>query len=126
MSVNQKQHSTNRLPVSTLPSRRSAVEMVDSTLEEVPTHFGRLVYLVRCRGKDGRYSHHGLELTRDSKEVDKALLSAHERIFRDWLNLQLVEQHEDLSTYLDGFNVKQVLKTWRASSRGTPSGAVNR
>ena len=98
--------------VITLPSRRSAPEIVASTLEQIPTHLGRLVYLARCRERNGRYTHHGLGLTHEAETVHHSLLAAHERYFRDWLNLSLAEQHQDLSTYLAGLNLKRVLKAW--------------
>jgi hypothetical protein len=108
------QPTLERTPV-VLPSRRSAAEIVNSTLDRICTHFGRLVYLARCRESDGRYTHHGLQLTHRSAEVHTALLIAHDRHFRRWMNLGPDAQYEDLSIYMYSLNVKRVLKAWRDS-----------
>jgi hypothetical protein len=93
------QRLLTRKPV-VLPSWRSAAEIVASTLDRIPTYFGRLVYLTRCREADGRYAHHGLELTHHSGAVHNALLIANHRHFYRWLNLAPDAQYEDLSEYM--------------------------
>jgi hypothetical protein len=110
-----KNETKTKSRVIILPSRRSVADIVASTLEQIPTHLGRLVYLARCRERDGRYTHHGLGLDHNAEAIHRALLKAHERYFREWLNLGLAEQHADLSAYLDGLNVKRVLKAWSDS-----------
>jgi hypothetical protein len=91
---------------------RPAAELVEERLQEIPTHFGRLVYLARCREANGRYRHEGLNLTHDRGAVDGALASAHESCFGEWLALPLREQHGDFTAFLEGLNRRRALQGW--------------
>jgi hypothetical protein len=103
----------SRYTAVAFPGRRPAAEIVAATLERLPTLLGRLLYLANCREANGRYVHHGLQLTHDADSVHHALLDAHRRCFEEWLSLALVEQFQDLSAYMTGLRIKRVLTGWR-------------
>ena len=91
---------------------RPAAELVQDRLQEIPTRFGRLVYLARCREPQGRYRHEGIHLTHDRGAVDRAFAGAHESCFTEWLALPLRAQHEDFSAFLEGLNLRRALQAW--------------
>jgi hypothetical protein len=91
---------------------RPAGELVQQRLQDIPSRFGRLVYLARCLDGHGRYRHEGLNLTHDRTTVDRALAAAHETCFGDWLSLPLREQHADFDAFLEGLNRRRALTAW--------------
>ncbi|MBI1352960.1 MAG: hypothetical protein GC160_01350 [Acidobacteria bacterium] len=96
--------------------REERLEQVwNRTLEQIPTHFGRLAYLASLRDHNsGRYRHHGLAQSFGEEEAAKILRLSHETVFSEWLNFRLQEQHEDLDRYLNsmGQDRRSVLETW--------------
>lgn len=85
------------------------------TLSQVPTIFGRLVYLASLRNSNtGRYEHHGLALIHGETESDTALRESHERTFQEWLNFGIEQQKADLDLYLSAFSNDKVnlVETW--------------
>lgn len=91
---------------------RPVAELVAERLNEIPTHFGRLIYLARCRDEQGRYRHDGLGTTHEARTIHTALLKAHEEEFRGWLALSLREQAEEVTAFMTGLNRQRVLKAW--------------
>lgn len=70
------------------------------TLSQIPTVYGRLVYLSGLRDPNsGQYQHHGLSLVFGEEEAHLALRESHERSFREWLELRLEHQKADLALY---------------------------
>ena len=56
------------------------------TISQIPSIYGRLVYLGRLRNSDtGRYEHHGLAAMFDANLADSALRESHLGAFREWL-----------------------------------------
>jgi hypothetical protein len=98
------------------PVRSSAVGgLWKRTLEQVPTEYGKLVYLTSLRNSDtGRYEHHGLSLGHGADASHFAIQASHERVFREWLATPLPQQAEDLGAYLDElpFDRATLLETW--------------
>lgn len=85
------------------------------TLEQIPTQFGRLVYLAGLRNANsGRYLHHGLKQACGAEAAESIIRTSHEEAFAGWLSRDLREQHDDLETYLRdvGEDRRAVLETW--------------
>jgi hypothetical protein len=79
-----------------------AADLFRNTLSRIPTAFGRLAYLASLRDPDsGVYVHQGLMSIYGDKKSRQALAQRHREIFRDWLNLPLVEKTEDLRSYVN-------------------------
>jgi hypothetical protein len=95
---------------------RSAVsDLWRNTLSQIPSVFGRLVYLASLRNANsGRYEHHGLTLVFGEEDANKALKKSHIQVFREWLSFNLEQQKADLDLYLAGLyeDKRTVLTTW--------------
>jgi hypothetical protein len=71
------------------------------TLSQVPTVFGRLVFLASLRdAARGRYSHETLARQLGPEDMDRTLCNSHHQVFSEWLNFTLSEQKSDLDDYL--------------------------
>jgi hypothetical protein len=95
--------------------RGAAADLWRNTLSQIPTIFGRLVYLSSLRDQNsGVYEHHGLAQIFGTKDADKTLRHSHAHIFAEWLNLGLEQQKADLEAYLAGLedDVRAILATW--------------
>ena len=85
------------------------------TLNQIPSTFGKLVYISSLRDTNtGRYEHHGLSQIFGEDETDKALRESHQKTFAEWLSYDLARQKEDLDLYLSSFQVdkRTILATW--------------
>jgi hypothetical protein len=85
------------------------------TISQIPSVFGRLVYLSSLRNaNNGRYEHHGLALVFGEDEANKALKKSHTHVFAEWLTFNLEQQNVDLGLYISGLpdDRKTVLDTW--------------
>jgi hypothetical protein len=97
------------------PGRRAAADLWKNTLSQIPTVFGRLVYLASLRNANsGRYEHHGLALIFDEDRADAALRESHEGVFEEWLNYSLERKKEDLQEYLSELDedLPTTLRSW--------------
>jgi hypothetical protein len=100
--------------------RNAPSDLWRRTLSQIPTIFGRLVYLSSLRGSDnGVYEHHGLALNFGPEQAHKALLASHLEAFHQWLAFGLEQQKADLDLYLSALTSdrRTVVDTW---SRLTP------
>jgi len=71
------------------------------TLSQIPSIFGRMVYLSGTRNSNtGRYEHHGLAMSFGEEESDRALSDSHRTVFAEWLALPLEHQKADLDLHL--------------------------
>ena len=86
-----------------------------NTLSQIPSVFGRLVYVSSLRNpNNGRYEHHGLALIFGEEDANKALRKSHLQIFIEWLTFNLEQQKADLEVYLEGLpdDRATVLENW--------------
>jgi len=87
------------------------------TLSQIPSCFGRMVYLSSLRAPNtGRYEHHGLAMIFGAAQADKALRKTHSDAFQEWLNYSLEQQKADLDLYLSDQQAdkKEVIENWEA------------
>jgi len=95
--------------------RGATSDLWRNTLLQIPSLFGRLVYLASLRNSNsGRYEHHGLSLIFGEEEANKALRKSHSHVFREWLTYNLEQQKADLDVYLSGLyeDKRTVLAAW--------------
>jgi hypothetical protein len=95
--------------------RSAASDLWRNTLSQIPTTFGRLIYLASLRDQNtGAYRHHGLEQLFGQEQSEQTLRQSHNQIFSDWLCFNLEQQKNDLEAYLDELNEdkKIILATW--------------
>lgn len=86
-----------------------------NTLSQIPSVFGRLVYLSSLRNQNtGRYEHHGLALVFGEEDANKALRKSHAQVFAEWLSFNIEQQKADVNLYVSALfeDKKTVLDTW--------------
>lgn len=86
-----------------------------NTLSQIPTAFGRLVYLAGLIDPNsGKYAHHGLAHYFGPETANAALVASHRECFMEWLALPLENQRADLEEYLSGIegDRETVLRAW--------------
>jgi hypothetical protein len=85
------------------------------TLIQIPTTFGRLVYLASLRNQNtGLYEHHGLSQIFGQEEADRTLRQSHSQVFAEWLCFGLEHQKGELNDYLEELDGPTVviLENW--------------
>ena len=85
------------------------------TLAQIPTLFGKIVYLSGLRdANSGGYVHYGLAQRYSTEEANRILRESHERVFGEWLNCPLERQRDDLEEYLRSLedDRETILRTW--------------
>jgi len=81
--------------------RGPATELWRNVLRQIPTVFGRLVFLASLRDPaTDRYMHPGLTRMLGGSEADRALRQSHYQVFSQWIASSLEEQKVDLDDYL--------------------------
>ena len=98
-----------------LLERGAPADLWRNTLSQIPSVFGRIVYLSSLRGSNtGVYEHHGLGLLFGEDEADRALRKSHDDAFADWLGFSLEQQRADLDLYLSALTGprRQIVDTW--------------
>jgi hypothetical protein len=95
--------------------RSAAADLWRNTISQIPSAFGKLVYLASLRNpNNGSYEHHGLALVFGEDEANKALKNSHAKVFAEWLSFNLEQQKADLDLYISGLfeNRRVVIETW--------------
>ena len=95
--------------------RSPASDLWRLTLSQIPTTFGRLVFLSTLRDPNtGVYAHYGFAQRVGEEAADTALRQSHWHCFSEWLAFSLEEQKADLDLYLSGIDSdkKTILETW--------------
>jgi hypothetical protein len=94
--------------------RAPAAELWRRTLSQIPTLFGRLVYLASLRDSTtGRYGQEALVRMLGAEEADRTLCHSHHQIFSQWLCFSLLEQKSDLGDYLSSALVPRFAMHYR-------------
>src|SRR5258705_7727170 len=96
--------------------RSPASDLWRHTLSQIPTTFGRLVFLSTLRDPNtGAYAHYGFaQRVGDAATAEEALQQSHWQCFSEWLGFSLEEQKADLDLYLSGIDSdkRTILETW--------------
>jgi len=101
----------------TLRPDKALHDLWSRTLSQVPTTFGRIVYLASLRNLNtGRYEHFGLAQIYSEEQSDRAIRLSHEQAMGVWLNFPLARQKDDLGEYLNSLEgePQRILETWEA------------
>ena len=95
--------------------RSPAADLWRLTLSQIPTTFGRLVFLSTLRDANtGIYAHFGFAQRVGADIADETLKQSHLQCFAEWLSFGLEEQKADLDLYLSGIDTdkRTILETW--------------
>ena len=95
--------------------RNAAADLWRHTLGQIPTTFGRLVYLSSLQDPNtGVYRHFGLGQHFGEPEADEALRRSHLECFHEWMDFTLEQKKADLDLYLTEVegDRKTILRTW--------------
>jgi hypothetical protein len=95
--------------------RSAASDLWRNTISQIPSVFGKLVYLASLRNSNnGCYEHHGLALVFGEDEANKALKNSHSRVFAEWLSFNIEQQKADLDLYISSLfeDKRLVIDTW--------------
>jgi hypothetical protein len=95
--------------------RSASADLWRNTISQIPSVFGRLVYLASLRNpNNASYEHHGLALVFGEDEANKALKNSHAAVFSEWLSFNLEQQKADLDLYISALfeDKRVVIETW--------------
>lgn len=82
-------------------ARGPGVELWRESLSQIPTVFGRLVYLASLRdAATNRYVHASLTPLLGPEDADRTLCHSHHQVFSQWIGFSLAEQKADLDEYV--------------------------
>jgi len=117
-------------PASTGSSRPARADLWRRTLDQIPTLYGRLVYLSSLRNNDtGEYLHHGLAMVFGHDAANSALKESHWDTFHEWLQSPLDRQMADVTEYMSHLPTERgvLLENWRslAPYRNLPPADAN-
>jgi hypothetical protein len=95
--------------------REPGVELWRRTLLQIPTVFGRLVYLSSLRDAvTNRYVHASLTALLGPEDADRTLCHSHHQVFSQWIGFSLAEQKAELDEYLtEAGSGKHLLQQYR-------------
>lgn len=79
-----------------------ATSMWDSILAQVPTLFGKLLWVASFRVPGSNlYRHPALEQSIAPEIASRILEQSHRRYFQQWLTMGIQKQHDDFLEYLE-------------------------
>ena len=86
-----------------------------SSLSQISTLFGRLVYLSSLRDEETRrYAHPVLVRMVGGEDADRTLCHSHHQVFAQWIGSSLEDQKSDLDAYLKGSgNAQDAVRRYR-------------
>ena len=85
------------------PAPGPAAELWKRTLVQIPTHFGRLVYMAGLReASAGQYVYGPLTDVVGFEIAGRTLAVSHHSVFAEWIALPLSKQKSDLAEFLAG------------------------
>lgn len=96
-------------------AQRPAEDLWRRTLSQIPSTYGRIVYLASLRNVNtGQYEHHGLALRFGEEAADRAMRDSHGRVFHEWLEMNIEQQVADLSLYFTSLPAtrKTLIDNW--------------
>jgi hypothetical protein len=70
------------------------------TLSQIPTHFGRLVFIANLRDAGGGYIFRPLIESVGCEVTDRTLANSHYTVFAEWIACSLSTQKADLDDYV--------------------------
>jgi hypothetical protein len=95
--------------------RSASADLWRNTISQIPSVFGRLVYLASLRNPNsGAYEHHGLALVFGEDDANKALKNCHAAVFAEWLSFNIEQQKADLDLYISALfeDKRTVVEAW--------------
>ena len=88
--------------------RSAAADLWRHTLSQIPSVFGRLVYLSSLRNSNTNgYEHHGFALMFGGDVSNVTLRESHATAFCEWLCFTLEQQKADLDLYLSALGIER-------------------
>jgi hypothetical protein len=94
--------------------RGAPADLWRRTLSQIPSTFGRLIYLSSLRGANGTYEHFGFTQSYGMAVAQAAIQHSHEEAFATWLSFDIEQQKADLDLYLSDLISEReaVIDTW--------------
>jgi hypothetical protein len=108
-------HGMARTAHQEMLDRSAAADLWRHTLSQIPSVFGRLVYLSSLRNSNSNtYEHHGFAQMFGAEVSDATLRESHAQAFQEWIGFRLEEQKADLDLYIStlGQDKRNLVESW--------------